>query len=118
MIDKDKIKEAKALLKVLKKSQKRGIFSNVFSFLKDDIFALKEKGLSNNAIVTLLSEALNEKIAERNLSSWLYRQYKQKKKSVENVKQIKEKKAVQSEDTKKDDTDEKKNAFAFLKTTK
>ena len=115
MIEKDKINEAKALLKVLKKSQKRGIFSNVFSLLKDDIFALKEKGLSNNAIVTLLSEALKEKISERNLSSWLYRQ---KKKSAENVKQIKEEKSVQSEDTKKDDTDEKKNAFAFLKTTK
>ena len=85
MIDKEKINEAKSLLKILKKSQKRGIHSNIFALLKDDIFKLKEKGLSNNAIATLLSDLLKEDINERNLASWLYRQ--KSKKGVQNVKE-------------------------------
>ena len=108
MIEKEKINEAKSLLKILKKNQKRGIYSNIFALLQDDIFKLKEKGLSNNAIATLLSELLKENINERNLASWLYRQ--KSKKGVENVKENelnkKEKNQSNNNNT---------NPFAFLK---
>jgi hypothetical protein len=94
-------------LKILKKTgQKRGIFKNVFALLSEEIFELKEKGVSNNAIAKLLSQELGEEIKETALTSWLYRNKNKKASSPAKKENINNGSSSNDENT---------NPFAFLK---
>jgi hypothetical protein len=80
-MNENKIKEAKELFTTLKSTgQTRNIYNNVFNFLKNEIIELKEKGLTNNAIITILNQKLNEKIKLPTFNSWYRRNINNNKK--------------------------------------
>ena len=92
MFDEEKLNLAKQMFKSAKKSNKK--YTIVFNVLKDDLFRLKEIGMSYQSIADLLSKELKTDIKIPTLATWFRRN---KKENAKDVKHIKEKKAVKEE---------------------
>jgi hypothetical protein len=70
----EKIKEVKELIKVMKNEGiKRGFYTNILNFLKDEILELKTKGLNNKSILALIKKKVGVEIPSNTFNTWLFR---------------------------------------------